>query len=55
VWTQARNRSLSLPFLSQKLSAGPAKLLTIDDMVGTIEVGKLANFVIWNPDAEFTV
>lgn len=55
VWTMARDRAFTLPRLSQKLSAAPAKLLTIDDQVGSIEVGKLANFVIWEPDAQFTV
>jgi hypothetical protein len=55
VWTMARDRAFSLQHLSRKLSASPAKLLTIDDVVGTIEVGKLANFVIWDPEAQFTV
>jgi len=34
---------------------GPARFLGLDHRKGTIEVGKDADLVVWNPEAAFTV
>ena len=54
IWTAASSRGLALERLGQWLSAGPAGLAGLDDR-GSIEVGKRADFVLWDPDAEFVV
>jgi allantoinase len=55
LWTQAKQREITIPQLAQKICMATSKLLSIEDLVGSIEVGKLANFVIWNPEEKFTV
>jgi allantoinase len=55
VWTEARARGFSLLDLTKWLCANPAKLVSLQAQKGAIVVGGDADFVIWNPDEEFTV
>jgi len=55
VWTGAAARGIGLERLPAWLSAAPARLAGLDDRKGSIEPGKDADLVVWNPDAEFTV
>ena len=55
VWTAARKRGGSLPDLAEWMCRGPARFLGLDHRKGTIEVGKDADLVVWNPEAAFTV
>ena len=53
-WTGASARGLSIERLAGWLCAGPARLAGLSTR-GAIEAGRDADFVIWDPDAEFTV
>jgi allantoinase len=53
-WTAASARGLAIERLAGWLSAGPARLAGLTNR-GVIEAGRDADFVIWDPDAEFTV
>lgn len=50
-WTGASARGYQLTDLAEWLSAAPARLAGIFDRKGSIEVGKDADFVVWDPDA----
>lgn len=52
-WTGAAERGIQLQQLAEWLCAAPAKLAGLWSSMGSIEVGKLANFAIFDPDAEF--
>jgi allantoinase len=54
-WTEAVSRGCTLSQLAQWFSAAPARLVGISAKVGSIEVGKYANLVAFDPDATFTV
>lgn len=51
-WTGAEKRGYSLTQLARWLSSEPAKLAGLQDQ-GALEVGKLANLVVFDPEAEF--
>ena len=53
-WTEASARSYSLNQLAEWMCRAPARLAGLERK-GAIEAGCDADFVIWNPDAEFTV
>jgi allantoinase len=55
IWTEVKNNDLhiSLPEISQWTSARTAKLVGLDNVKGTIEVGKDADFCIFDPDHEW--
>jgi allantoinase len=53
-WTAASQRGLGLERLAEWLSAAPARLAGLADR-GSIAPGNRADFVLWDPDAEFVV
>jgi allantoinase len=55
VWTDAVRRGFSLDAIAQWMSAAPAALAGISKQAGRLEAGREANFVVFDPDAEFTV
>jgi allantoinase len=55
LWTEASARNCTLSQLAQWTAAAPAKLIGIAAQVGSIEVGKHANLVAFDPDVPFTV
>lgn len=55
MWTAASERGHSLDELSRWMSAEPAKLAGLSEQKGRIAPGMLADLVIWDPEAEFTV
>jgi allantoinase len=54
VWTGAANRGVAIEDLARWLSERPAKLAGLVHK-GAIAVGRDADFVVWDPDAETTV
>lgn len=55
VWTEASARGFDLQDLTEWMSAGPSKLAGLCGQKGAIAPGCDADFVIWDPDEEFTV
>jgi allantoinase len=55
MWTEARQRGHSLNELVEWLCAAPARLVDFDHRKGSIAPGSDADFVIWDPEAEFTL
>ncbi len=55
VWSGARQRGFDVVELSRWMSAEPARLCGLSDRKGRIAEGCDADFVIWAPDATFTV
>lgn len=53
-WTAAKAKSISLSKLAELTSAVPARILGLEKK-GAIEIGKDADFVIWEPDSVFVV
>jgi allantoinase len=54
VWTNARMRGFTIEDVARWCSAAPAKLARLENK-GAIEVGRDADFVVWDPEATFTV
>ena len=54
-WTGAAARGFSPVELAEWLSGAPARLAGLDDRKGSIDVGKDADFVLWDPDGESAV
>jgi allantoinase len=55
VWTGASARGVSIARVAQWLSAAPARLADLHGRKGSIEAGKDADLVVWDPDAAFVV
>jgi len=55
VWTAARGRGGSVSDVAEWMCRGPAHFLRLDHRKGTIESGKDADLVVWNPEEAFTV
>jgi allantoinase len=55
VWTGARLRGVSFERLATWMSAAPARLLGLNSRKGVLAPGFDADFVVWEPEAEFVV
>ena len=55
LWTQAHTRGCTLTQLAQWTSTAPARLTGLSERMGSIEAGKHANLVAFDPDAHITV
>ena len=55
VWTGASRRGLGLDDLARWMSAAPAALAGMSGRAGALKAGREASFVVFNPEAEFTV
>jgi len=54
-WTGASERGMGLEMLARWLALAPARLAGLDDRKGSIAIGKDADFVLFDPDAETVV
>ena len=55
MWTEAQGRGFTLRDIARWMSGGPAALAGLRHHVGAIEPGRDANFVVFDPEAEFVV
>jgi allantoinase len=55
MWTEAQRLGFALSNIAQWMAAGPAKLGGLDHKKGRLAPGYDADFVIFDPDAEWTV
>ena len=55
VWTEASRRGYGLADVSRWMSQAPAELAGIADQKGSLQAGRRADLVIWDPQAEFVV
>ena len=55
LWTECMRRELTLSQLAHWTSAAPARLAGLSTHIGSIEPGKHANLVAFDPDAIFTL
>jgi allantoinase len=55
VWNGASARGFELTDVARWMSTAPAALAGLSDRKGAIAVGRDADFVAWDPDAEFVV
>ncbi len=55
VWTDAVQRGFGLADIARWMSAVPSTLAGFSDRAGALEVGRKADFVVFNPEAEFVV
>ena len=55
LWTDAARRGLALEDIARWMSSGPAALAGLSTRAGALAAGREANFVVFDPDAEFTV
>jgi allantoinase len=55
VWTEASRRGHTLADLARWMSREPARLAGLEDQKGALEVGRDADFVLFDPGATWTV
>jgi len=55
VWTDAVRRGFTLNDIARWMSAAPAALAGLSARSGALAAGREANFVVFDPEAEFTV
>jgi len=55
MWTEAQGRGLELTEIAQWMAAKPATLAGCDSRKGRLALGLDADFVVFDPEAEFTV
>ena len=55
VWTDAVRRGFALDDIARWMSSAPAALAGLSARAGALEAGRDANFVVFDPEAEFTV
>jgi allantoinase len=55
VWTDASHRDFTLDDIARWMSAAPAVLAGLSARAGALQAGREANFVVFDPEAEFAV
>ena len=55
LWTAAKAEGATIVDVARWISSAPARLLGLQETLGTIAPGRPANLVVWDPDKEFTV
>ena len=55
MWTGAERRGFSLVDIARWMGSEPAKLAGLEDRAGVLAVGRDATFVVFDPEAEWTV
>jgi allantoinase len=55
VWTDAVQRGFNLEDIARWMSSAPADLAGFGSRVGALKAGREANFVVFDPEAEFVV
>jgi allantoinase len=55
LWTAAKKHNCSLENMAEWLSARPATLAGLQSKRGSIEVGKLADLLVWDAEKSFTL
>jgi len=52
IWSEARERGVPIEKVSEWMSLAPAKFIGLGHKKGSIDVGKDADFIIWDPNQE---
>lgn len=55
IWTEAKARGFSLVDIARLMSTATAKFAGLDSVKGEIKSGKHADFLVFDPNAEFTI
>jgi allantoinase len=55
IWSECRARGYSLDDLARWMSSAPSALAGIGDQAGALAPGRDANFIVFDPEATFTV
>ena len=55
VWTGASRRGFTLDDIARWMSSAPAALAGLAPRAGSLAAGREANFVVFDPESEFTV
>ena len=55
VWTEARKRGFTVQNIAELMCRRPAEIVGLHGRKGAIALGNDADFVVWNPEATFTV
>jgi allantoinase len=55
IWTEAKERGFSLVDIARLMSTETAKFAGLDSVKGEIKIGNHADFLVFDPNAEFTI